>query len=579
MPSFNMTSPDVLEFRPSLVLELRDGFTDSNVLQGNVDVTIGKNSPLFRKDPEATFVFANLPNGSYTLKVTSTPDQPYYLPAAIPITVPLPVLSDTTWPQPWTGYPNVTLADPALTLDDPAQSAAYLAQRELASLQPTTSYPFPSGTTLVRGQVTAAGAPVSGAFVTLALLAQPGQFPVTVVNPDGAVSASKTLSVVTTPVIESLSPAVVIAGSPAFLLTVEGTGFVSGATIRFAGVALATTFLGGAVLSAEIPGAAIANAGQFSVTVTNPDGTLSNQQNLVVAAAPAVNSINPPSVSAGSAAFSLAVQGSGFAAKAAVRIQGAAVKTKFINSTELSASVSAAQIAVAAQLSVVVATPGPPQQLSNPHTLSVVSAPVISACEPSTVIAGSADFTLVVLGTGYVAGSIVKLNGVALPTTYGSSTELSATVAAAQVAAAGVLNIAVTNPNGTTSAAQTLTVAVGPSITSIDPVSVTAGSTAFTLVVHGTGFISGSVVELNGTQLATTFVSDSQLDAHVPRSGYTTGADGTFVLFFDQAEFDAITGRSQTVTLIVTQQGNPKQTLEDVTVLRGATVSVDIDIT
>lgn len=579
MPSSNMTSPDVRGFRPSLVLQLRDGFTDSNVLQGDVNVTIGKNSPLFQKDSEATFVFANLPNGSYTAKVTSTPDQPYYLPVAIPITLPLSVPSDTSWPQPWTGYPNVTLADAALMLDDPAQSAAYLAQRELASLRPTTCYPFPSGTTLVRGQVTAAGAPVSGAFVTLALLAQPGQFPVTVVNPDGTVSAAKTLSVVTSPVIESLSPAVVIAGSPAFLLTVQGTGFVSGATIRLAGVALATTFLGSAALSAEVPRAAVANAGQFSVIVANPDGTLSNQQNLTVAAAPAVNSINPPSLSAGSAAFTLTVQGSGFAPNVAVQIQGAAVKTRFIKSTELSADVSAAQIAFAAQLSVVVANPGPPQQVSNPQTLSVVNAPVISVREPSTVISGSADFTLTVLGTGYVAGSTVKLNGVALPTTYGSSAELTAAVTAAQVAAAGVLNITVTNPNGTSSAAQTLAVAVGPSITSIDPTSVTAGSTAFTLVVLGSGFISGSVVELNGMQLATTFVSDTELDAHVPRSGYTTGADGTFVLFFDQQEFDAITGRSQTVTLIVTQQGNPKQTLQDVTVLRGATVSVDIDIT
>lgn len=579
MATTHMTVPDVREFQPSLVLQLRDAFTDSNILQGDVTVTIGKTSPFFQKESEATFVFARLPAGSYTANVSSSPDQPYYWPVAIPITLPLASPADTAWPQPWVGYPNVTLADPTLTLDDPAQSAAYLAQRDLTSLQPTTAYPFPSGTTLVRGLITAANAPVSGAFVTLALLGQPGQFPVTVVNPDGTTSAAKTLSVVATPVIVSLSPALVIAGGPAFLLTVQGTGFVSSAQIRVAGVALATTFLSSSALTAQILRAAIANAGPLSVVVGNPDGSVSNQLALTVAAAPATTSIDPPSVSVGSAAFTVTVQGSGFAPNAAIQMQGAAVKTTFINSTQLSASVPAAQVAFAAQISVVVANPGPPQQISNAQTLSVVNTPVISALDPSTVIAGNADFTLTVLGTGYAAGSTVKLNGAALPTTYGSSTELSASITGAQVAAAGVLNITVTNPNGFTSAAQVLTVATGPAITSIAPTSVTAGSTFFTLVVVGSGFVSGSVVALNGTQLATSFITDTQLAAHVPRSGYTTGADGTFVLYFDEQEFDAITGRSQTVTLIVTQQGNPKQTSQDVTVLRGATVSVDIDVT
>jgi hypothetical protein len=81
------------------------------------------------------------------------------------------------------------------------------------------------------------------------------------------------------------------------------------------------------------------------------------------------------------------------------------------------------------------------------------------------------------------------------------------------------------------------------------------------------------VVQLNGTDLPTTFVNSGQLDAHVPRSGYTTGNDGTFVLFFDD-----IKGRSQIVTLLATHPRFPKPKSQDVTVLRSATVSVPIDM-
>ena len=580
MPKFNMTSPDVRELQPWMVLQLRDAFTDSNVLQGNVNVSIGSRSPLFQKQSEATFVFAKNPlNGNYTVTVSSTPDEPYYLPASIPITLPFPVRANTNWPQPWIGYPDVTLADPSLTLDDPSQSAAYLAQRELAGLQPTTAYPFPAGATLVRGQVTSAGAPVGGALVSLALTARPGQYPVTVLNPDGTASAGQMLSVVNTPVIESLLPAVVIAGSAAFSLMVQGTGFLEGAVVRLAGVVLTTRFLGSSALSADVPRAAVSNTGQISVLVANPDGTVSNPQMLTVAAAPALSSISPSSVTAGSAAFTMSLQGSGFAPNASVQIQGVPIRTTFVDSTKLTAQVLAAGISLPGQLTVVVANPGPPQQTSNAQALSVVKVPVIASLQPATVIAGGPAFTLTVMGTGFMAASVVNLNGAALPTTYVGPSELTAVVSAAQIAGAGVLNVTIANPNGSNSAAQPLTVTAGPSITSIDPALVTAGSTAFTLVVLGNGFVSGAIVELHGSPLATTFVSGTELHAHVPRSGYITGSDGTFVLYFDRQEFDAITGRSQTVTLLVTQQGNPQQKSQNVTVVRGATVSVDIDIT
>jgi len=48
------------------------------------------------------------------------------------------------------------------------------------------------------------------------------------------------------------------------------------------------------------------------------------------------------------------------------------------------------------------------------------------------------------------------------------------------------------------------------------PASTAPGGPPFTLTMNGTGFVSGSGVNWNGTALATSFVSESQLTADVP---------------------------------------------------------------
>ena len=54
------------------------------------------------------------------------------------------------------------------------------------------------------------------------------------------------------------------------------------------------------------------------------------------------------------------------------------------------------------------------------------------------------------------------------------------------------------------------------------PTAINPGGSSFTLTVNGTGFVSGSVVQWNGTPLATIFVTASQLTAVVPASDIAT---------------------------------------------------------
>jgi hypothetical protein len=61
-----------------------------------------------------------------------------------------------------------------------------------------------------------------------------------------------------------------------------------------------------------------------------------------------------------------------------------------------------------------------------------------------------------------------------------------------------------------------------PSITGISPGSATAGGPAFTLTVDGSNFISGSIVQVDGTARTTTYVSPVRLTAAIPASDITT---------------------------------------------------------
>jgi hypothetical protein len=172
------------EVKLQFALLLRDGLTNTGQLLGNVTVSSGTIVGR-QKGYSGAFLFFDLKPGTQPLAVSSGPYTPYYLPTTIPVTVPMP---SALWPA----FPDVTLADPTLPLGDPGQTAAYKAQRQAATLLPTTSYPFPAGTTLIRGAVLHAGQPLAAATVQQASGSDPvymtgadGQFVLFLANPPG----------------------------------------------------------------------------------------------------------------------------------------------------------------------------------------------------------------------------------------------------------------------------------------------------------------------------------------------------------------------------------------------------------
>jgi len=72
------------------------------------------------------------------------------------------------------------------------------------------------------------------------------------------------------PFLYPLVPAATVPGGPAFTLTVNGTGFVTGAVVNWNGSARTTTFVSSSQVTATITAGDIASAGTAVVTVTNP---------------------------------------------------------------------------------------------------------------------------------------------------------------------------------------------------------------------------------------------------------------------------------------------------------------------
>ena len=64
--------------------------------------------------------------------------------------------------------------------------------------------------------------------------------------------------------------------------------------------------------------------------------------------------------------------------------------------------------------------------------------------------------------------------------------------------------------------AQAITATPAPEISAISPHTVVEGSQEFEIVVEGVGFISESVVRVNGRSLPTTFVNGRTLKSRVP---------------------------------------------------------------
>ncbi|HXD32135.1 MAG TPA: metallophosphoesterase [Pyrinomonadaceae bacterium] len=157
--------------------------------------------------------------------------------------------------------------------------------------------------------------------------------------------------------------------------------------------------------------------------------------------------------------------------------------------------------------------------------ISNVQRPVINALSPASAAVGGSSFALTVHGENFGNGSVVRWNNSDKPTNVISTTQLSATISAADIAMVGSAQVTVSSPGGTSSGSTFNITNPAPVISVVQPNHVDAGSGGFALNVIGSHFVNGSVVRWNGADRATTFISSTQLAAMISAADVKSGGN------------------------------------------------------
>ncbi|MGH9718367.1 MAG: InlB B-repeat-containing protein [Candidatus Acidiferrales bacterium] len=197
-------------------------------------------------------------------------------------------------------------------------------------------------------------------------------------QPGGGTTSSLTFSInpnpSAVPEITGLSPTSVAAETAGLALTITGKDFVSQSTVMVNGAAVGTTYTNSTSLQASLAAGNLATAGTLQITVYNPppDGGASNTFGFNVNnPVPALASLSPTSALAGSASASLVVTGANFVSNSTILIDGAPRTTAFASGTQVSATLSAGDLAQGSIAQVQVVNPGPGGGSSNALTFAI----------------------------------------------------------------------------------------------------------------------------------------------------------------------------------------------------------------
>ena len=324
------------------------------------------------------------------------------------------------------------------------------------------------------------------------------------------------------PILTSVTPSTIIAGSSSVTITCDGSGFVAASEIRVGGTPLATNLVSPNQVNATVLNATslFSQAGTYDVRVVNPPW--SNILTITVEnPAPQITSMSPSSAFVGSPSQLVSVFGSGFTPQTAVWwVGGLLSNITYVSPNQVDVLIPFTNLLNPGSFDINVFNPAPGGGQSSFLQFTVGHLiPVITSLSPSSVPAGSPATTLTVHGSAFHPGSVITLNGSSLPTTFLSSSKLNSVVPQSMLAVAGLADIRVVNPTpgGGPSTPQPLNITVGPpTIAAMNPPAAICGTPTFSMTIDGTNFTSSSQVTFEGLPVATVFVSDTTLSATIP---------------------------------------------------------------
>jgi hypothetical protein len=297
-----------------------------------------------------------------------------------------------------------------------------------------------------------------------------------------------------TPVASSLFPSHASAGSAAFTLTVNGSGFISSSAVQWNTAPRPTTFVSETQVRASIAASDLASSGtaQVSVQSPTPGGGTSSAMSFTIDPPPALT-VSATTVTAGSSLTVTLTGSSGADGDWLALASSTAPDTGYLQSTYVGPGVTTRTWTVTMpatagtyEFRLYLASSYNRAATSAPVTVTGSSnpAPVSSSLFPNHAAAGSAAVTLAVNGSGFIASSIVQWNGAVRPTTFVSATQVRASIAAGDLATNGTAQVTVQTPTpgGGTSSALPFTIDPPPRLTVSATTAAPGSSVTMTLI-------------------------------------------------------------------------------------------------
>lgn len=182
--------------------------------------------------------------------------------------------------------------------------------------------------------------------VPAALVAEPGAVELRVRNPKGELSSSARFVVTgDAPRIARLTPRTSGTGAESLEIEIEGEHFQRRAIVTVNGEAAQTRFVSTSLLVGTLAGKFFSKSATLEIKVVNEDGNSSNGEALTVENGPLITHLSRNRVKPGRSPVELTIEGVAFKEGVLLFVNEAAVPTRFVDETEIAATIPAELVA------------------------------------------------------------------------------------------------------------------------------------------------------------------------------------------------------------------------------------------
>jgi hypothetical protein len=254
------------------------------------------------------------------------------------------------------------------------------------------------------------------------------------------------LKIIVCPTITSITPT---SGPLGAKVMIKGKDLADVTTVKFTNDARASFTVDS---DTQISLIMLANArgGEIAVTQDGCPLVWTPAFTLLESPVPTVTSLSPASATAGGADMMITLTGSNFIPGSVIRWNDNGRATQFVNETQLTAQIPAADVASVGKAMVTAFNPAPGGGASTALDFTINPppnpTPTLSNLSPDVATAGNRDLTLTITGANFINASVVQWNGQDQATTFVNDTQLTTQIPASSLAKAVAVTVRVFTP-------------------------------------------------------------------------------------------------------------------------------------